>query len=217
MNKDEIMNLDIINENLINPSNGKIKFIICGNGKFINNLMLNYLSKNECDKNYQISYCNDFGIELNGKKVYNLLYNFYKEKSKEGMINYLKKQYKTENELLFKLILFEELIKTNYEFKRNDSFLKELPIQFFKIIYNEEKKCFKINYFCEDLFDLIESTIQLLIIKKIKININLQDNIGKLPIIHSYILERFIIGLIETNELLNMNIPKENKKMKYII
>ena len=98
-----------------------------------------------------------------------------------------------------------------------DSFLKELPIQFFKIIYNEEKKCFKIDYFSEDLFDLTESTIQLLIIKKIKININLQDNIGKLPIIHSYILERYIIGLIETNELLNMNIPKENKKMKYII
>ena len=40
---------------------------------------------------------------------------------------------------------------------------------------------------------------------------------GKLPIIHGYILERYIIGLIETNELLNMNIPKENKKMKYII
>ena len=168
-------------------------------------------------KNYKISYYNDFGIELNGKKVYNLLYNINKEKSKEEIIDYLKKQYKTENELLFNLILFEELIKTNYEFKINDSFLKELPIQFFRIKYNEEKKCFKIDYFCEDLFDLTESTIQLLIIKKIKININLQDNIGKLPIIHSYILERFIIGLIETNELLNMNIPKENKKMKYII
>ena len=33
---------------------------------------------------------------------------------------------------------------------------------------------------------------------------------GKLPIIHGYILERYIIGLIETNGLLNMNIPKEN-------
>ena len=154
MNNDEIMNKKIIS-NISKYKN--LKFIICGNGKFINNLMLDYLSKNECDKNYQISYCNDFGIELNGKKVYNLLYNFNKEKSKEEIMNYLKKQYK--NELLFKLILFEELIKTNYEFKINDSFLKELPIQFFKIIYNKVKEYFKIDYFCEDLFDLTESTI----------------------------------------------------------
>ena len=207
MNNDEIMNKKIIS-NISKYNN--LKFIICGNGKFINNLMLNYLSKNECDKNYQISYCNDFGIELNGKKVYNLLYNFDKEKSKEEIMNYLKKQYKTQNELLFKLILFEELIKTNYEFKRNDSFLKELPIQFFKITYDKEKECFKIDYFCEDLFDLTDSIIQLLITEKIIININLHDNMGKLQIIHGYILERYIIGLIEANELLKMNIPKEN-------
>ena len=67
MDEDEIMNLDIINENLIKPSNGKIKFIICGNGKFINNLIFYFITKKINNNKFEIAYYNDLDLEINKK------------------------------------------------------------------------------------------------------------------------------------------------------
>ena len=113
--------------------------------------------------------------------------------------------------MLLKLISFEELIKINSNFYLKDDFLNELPIQFFKIIYNKEKQYFNIDHLCEDLLNIYDYEIQFLITQKIKININLNEDLEKLNKLEGCILERLIIGFFETNKLLkDMYIPKEN-------
>ncbi len=88
-----------------------------------------------------------------------------------------------------------------------DTFLNELPIQFFKIIFNKEKLYFNINHICEDLLKIFDYLIQFFITQKIKININLNEDLAKL----GCLLERLIIGLFETNKLLkNLNIIQQN-------
>ena len=204
----EIMNKNIV-DNLSKYNN--FKFIICGNGRFINQLILNFLSKNEYDKKNQIAYYNDFEIELKGKKIYNLLYEVNKESCKNEFQEYFNMKYINKEEMLLKLISFEELIKINYNFYLKDDFLNELPIQFFKIIYNKEKQYFNIDHLCEDLLNIYDYEIQFLITQKIKININLNEDLEKLNKLEGCILERLIIGFFETNKLLkDMYIPKEN-------
>ena len=206
-------NEEIMNENIINNFSKykNLKYIICGNGKYINTLILNYLSGNNYDQKYKISYYNDFGLELKGKKVYNLLYEVDKESYKNELKEYFNKKYKNKAELLLKLISFEELLRINHKFQLNDDFLNELPIQFFKIIYNKEMKYFNVNYLCEDFYNIYDFEIQFLITQKIKINVNSNQDLNNLAIIKGCILERFIIGLIETNKLLkDMYIPEDN-------
>ena len=148
MDENEIMNENIINY-ILNFS--KLKYIICGNGKLINNLVLTSLiGINDYYKfssyNYVILYYNDFEIKINNKKVTNLLYEMDKKKCEEEFKRYFEKKYNNnKNELLLKLITFEELIRMNHEFKLNDILLNELPIQFFKIIYNKEKNIFYVK------------------------------------------------------------------------
>ncbi len=83
-----------MNENIVyNLSKyNNSKFIICGNGRFINKLMINYLSKNDSDEKYTIAYYNDFEIELKGKKIYNLLYEVNKESCKNEFKEYFHKK-----------------------------------------------------------------------------------------------------------------------------
>ena len=151
MNEEEIMNESIINN--ISKYN-KFKFIICGNGKYINKLMLNYLSGIPYNNNYEIAYYNDFDIILKDKNVCNLLYEVDKKEGEKEILEYLTKRYSGKEELLLKLITYEELIKINYEFDLNDCYLNELPIQFFKLIYMNDKKKFHINYLNEYLLNL---------------------------------------------------------------
>ena len=88
MNEDIVYNLSKYNNS---------KFIIYGNGRFIIKLMINYLSKNDSDKKYQIVYYNDFEIELKGKKIYNLLYEVNKESCKNKFKEYFNKKYFLKN------------------------------------------------------------------------------------------------------------------------
>ena len=208
MNEKEIMDENTINN--ISKYN-KFKFIICGNGEYINKLMLNYLSGIPYNNNYEIAYYNDFDIILKDKNVCNLLYEVDKKAGEKEILEYLTKRYSGKEELLLKLITYEELIKINYEFDLKDSYLNELPIQLFKLIYMNEKKKIHINYLNEYLLNLYDLEIKNLILQKIKININLNEELGKLSILQDYIFERYIIGLIEINKLFDdMIIPKEN-------
>ena len=214
MDENEIMNENIINSLL---KFSKLKYIICGNGKLINNLVLTSLTGiNDYYKfnsyNYVILYYNDFEIKINNKKVTNLLYEMDKKKCEEEFKRYFEKKYNNnKNELLLKLITFEELIRMNYEFKLNDNFLNELPIQFFKIIYNKEKNIFYVNYLYEEEINTSNQEIQSLVTKKAEININLDEHLRKLSKLEECIFERLIILSIETNSFLkNMFIPNEN-------
>ena len=214
MDENEIMNENIINSLL---KFSKLKYIICGNGKLINNLALTSLTGiNDYYKfnsyNYVILYYNDFEIKINNKKVTNLLYEVDKKKCEEEFKRYFEKKYNNnKNELLLKLITFEELIRMNYEFKLNDILLNELPIQFFKIIYNKEKNIFYVNYLYEEEINTSNQEIQSLVTKKAEININLDEHLRKLPKLEECLFERLIILSIETNSFLkNMFIPNEN-------
>ena len=214
MDENEIMNENIINSLL---KFSKLKYIICGNGKLINNLVLTSLTGiNDYYKfnsyNYVILYYNDFEIKINNKKVTNLLYEVDKKKCEEEFKRYFEKKYNNnKNELLLKLITFEELIRMNYEFKLNDILLNELPIQFFKIIYNKEKNIFYVNYLYEEEINTSNQEIQSLVTKKAEININLDEHLRKLPKLEECLFERLIILSIETNSFLkNMFIPNEN-------
>ena len=214
MDENEIMNENIINSLL---KFSKLKYIICGNGKLINNLALTSLTGiNDYYKfnsyNYVILYYNDFEIKINNKKVTNLLYEMDKKKCEEEFKRYFEKKYNNnKNELLLKLITFEELIRMNYEFKLNDILLNELPIQFFKIIYNKEKNIFYVNYLYEEEINTSNQEIQSLVTKKAEININLDEHLRKLPKLEECLFERLIILSIETNSFLkNMFIPNEN-------
>ena len=162
--------------------------------------------------NYVILYYNDFEIKINNKKVTNLLYEVDKKKCEEEFKRYFEKKYNNnKNELLLKLITFEELIRMNYEFKLNDILLNELPIQFFKIIYNKEKNIFYVNYLYEEEINTSNQEIQSLVTKKAEININLDEHLRKLSKLEECIFERLIILSIETNSFLkNMFIPNEN-------
>ena len=214
MDENEIMNENIINSLL---KFSKLKYIICGNGKLINNLVLTSLiGINDYYKfssyNYVILYYNDFEIKINNKKVTNLLYEVDKKKCEEEFKRYFEKKYNNnKNELLLKLITFEELIRMNHEFKLNDILLNELPIQFFKIIYNKEKNIFYVNYLYEEEINTSNQEIQSLVTKKAEININLDEHLRKLSKLEECIFERLIILSIETNSFLkNMFIPNEN-------
>ncbi len=214
MDENEIMNENIINSLL---KFSRLKYIICGNGKLINNLVLTSLTGiNDYYKfnsyNYVILYYNDFEIKINNKKVTNLLYEVDKKKCEEEFKRYFQKKYNNnKNEILLKLITFEELIRMNYEFKLNDILLNELPIQFFKIIYNKEKNIFYINYLYEEEINTSNQEIQSLVTKKAEININLDEHLRKLSKLEECIFERLIILSIETNSFLkNMFIPNEN-------
>ena len=68
-------------------------------------------------------------------------------------------KYINKEEMLLKLISFEELIKINYQFDLNDSYLKELPIQFFKLVFDKEKLYFSINHIFEDLLNIYDYLI----------------------------------------------------------
>ena len=82
--------------------------------------------------------------------------------------NILNMKYINKEEMLLRLISFEELIKINYNFYLKDDFLNELPNQFFKIIYNKEKQYFNIDHLCEDLLNIYDYEIQFLLLKREK-------------------------------------------------
>ena len=176
MNKDEIMNLDIINENLINPSNGKIKFIICGNGNFINNLMFKYITKILYNNQFEIAYYND--LDLNEQKITNLFYEVDKNKCKNDIEEYLKKIYNSDkNKISFNIILYEELVKLKYRFCPNDILLTNIPIQFFKIIHFENNLYFTIDYPYPELINFSNSILKSYIYQKINIEININEEV----------------------------------------
>ena len=210
MNKDEIMNLDIINENLINPSNGKIKFIICGNGNFINNLMFKYITKILYNNQFEIAYYND--LDLNEQKITNLFYEVDKNKCKNDIEEYLKKIYNSDkNKISFNIILYEELVKLKYIFCPNDILLTNIPIQFFKIIHFENNLYFTIDYQYPELINFSNSILKSYIYQKINIEININEEVQRMFVVHGLIEERLIIGLFESNQLIDdFNIPEEN-------
>ena len=212
MNKDEIMNLDIINENLINPSNGKIKFIICGNGNFINNLMFKYITKTLYNNQFEIAYYNDLDLEINEQKITNLFYEVDKNKCKNDIEEYLKKIYNyNKNKISFNIILYEELVKLKYIFCPNDILLTNIPIQFFKIIHFENNLYFTIDYQYPELINFSNSILKSYIYQKINIEININEEVQRMFVVHGLIEERLIIGLFESNQLIDdFNIPEEN-------
>ena len=212
MDEDEIMNLDIINENLIKPSNGKIKFIICGNGKFINNLIFYFITKKINNNKFEIAYYNELDLEINKKKLINLFYEVDKNKYKDYIDEYLKKLYNCDkNKIAFNLILYEELIKLKYNFYQNDNLLINFPIQFFKIIYVDDNSYFNIDYQCPELINFSNSILKSYIFQKINIEININEEGQNMFVVHGFVEERLIIVLFESNQLINdFEIPEKN-------
>ena len=93
--KDNIIDETFINQ-LCKDSKDKVKYIICGNGKFINKILYEYLIEGICDYEYEINYFNDFDFKINNKKVNNLLLEVSKKNWEENFKKNIEKIYSKE-------------------------------------------------------------------------------------------------------------------------
>jgi hypothetical protein len=87
-------------------SKDKVKYIICGNGKFINKILYEYLIEGICDDEYEINYFNDFDFKINNKEVDNDSQKIHLDEFNYFGMNVLNKKRKGIN-------IFEELLKDN--------------------------------------------------------------------------------------------------------
>ena len=142
------MEQNIIDETFINQlckdSKNKVKYIICGNGKFINEILYKYMIEGICENKYEINYFNDFDLKINNKKVNNLLFEVSKQKSWIKFFNENnEKIYKKYTFVQYLIIIINELIKRKYQFKYEDNLIYYILIQ---VELNKEKSEFNTLY-----------------------------------------------------------------------
>ena len=147
MKQKEILNKDIINQQLLNHK--KIKFIICGNGNFVDDLIYKKETGFASDENYEILYNNDLDLKINNKPFIEYFLEQKEDNYKKiycEFKDYFKIKHKSEQKILSKLITFEEYVKIKLIFGAEDPDLEEFPIQFFRIIRERDNPYFKLDY-----------------------------------------------------------------------
>ena len=211
MKKEEILNRDIINQLLVHKN---IKFIVCGNGNFIDDLIYKKETGFTSEQNYEVLYNNDLDLKINNKPFMEYFLE-EKEENYQKVLHefkeYFIKKYKTEEKILSKFIIFEEYVKLKQNFGAEDPDLEGFPIQFFKIIREGDNPYFIIDYLYPKLFEISNDLINYYILKKIKVQINIHSILKKHRIIQGYLIERYIISMFENNIMFeDFNIPNEN-------
>jgi hypothetical protein len=203
--KDNIIDETFINQ-LCKDSKDKVKYIICGNGKFINKILYEYLIEGICDYEYEINYFNDFDFKINNKKVNNLLLEVSKKNWEENFNKNIEKIYSKET-IVQNLIILNELIKIKYQFKYKDRLLEIIPRQYLNIIQNKELKFITFEYQFPEMINNFQTQIKLHLLENYTINKNYINNNW----IYGHVIEELIIGLFEVNKLINdLEFPKEN-------
>ena len=203
--KDNIINETFINQ-LLKDSKNKVKYIICGNGQFINEILYEYLIEGICDYKYAINYFNDFDLKINNKKINNLLLEVSKKKWEENFNENIEKIY-TKDTIVQNLIMINELIKLKYQFKYKDILLKIIPRQYLNIRQNKDLKYITFDYQFPEMINNFQSKIKLHLLENYTINKNYINNNW----IYGHVIEGLIIGLFEVKQLINdLEFPKEN-------
>ena len=187
-------------------SKDKVKYIICGNGKFINKILYEYLIEEICDYEYEINYFNDFDFKINNKKVNNLLLEVSKKNWEENFKKNIEKIYSKET-IVQNLIILNELIKIKYQFKSKDRLLEIIPRQYLNIIQDKDLKYITFEYQFPEMMNNFQTQIKLHLLENYTINKNYINNNW----IYGHVIEGLIIGLFEVNKLINdLEFPKEN-------
>ncbi len=204
------MEQNIIDETFINQlckdSKNKVKYIICGNGKFINEILYKYMIEGICENKYEINYFNDFDLKINNKKVNNLLFEVSKEKWEENFNKNIEKIYEKET-IVQNLIMLNELIKLKYQFNYQHRLLEIIPLQYLKIIQNKDLKYITFEYQFPKMMNNFQSQIKLHLLKNYTINKNYISNNWN----YGLVIKELIIGLFEVNQLINdLEFPKKN-------
>jgi len=203
--KDNRIDETFINQ-LCKDSKDKVKYIICGNGKFINKILYEYLIEGICDYEYEINYFNDFDFKINNKKVNNLLLEVSKKNWEENFKKNIEKIYSKET-IVQNLIILNELIKIKYQFKSKDRLLEIIPRQYLNIIQNKDLKYITFEYQFPEMMNNFQTQIKLHLLENYTINKNYINNNW----IYGHVIEGLIIGLFEVNKLINgLEFHKEN-------
>ena len=213
MKKEEILNRDIINQQLL--IHKKIKFIVCGNGNFIDDLIYRKIAGfGAPENNYEVLYNNDLDLKINDKPFMEFFLEHKEENYKKVSFEfktYFNLKYKAEKKILSALITFEEYVKSKLDFGVEDPYLEGFPIQFFKIIREGDNPYFSLDYLYPKLFEISNDLINYYILSKIMIQINIHSTLGRPSIIQGYLIERYIISMFENNIMItDFEIPKEN-------
>ena len=132
---------------------------------------------------------------MNGKKISNLLMEISEKKELEEFQKYINLK-NTGNKIPQILILINQLIRLNYEFKLDDNLLNLIPRQYFKIYYQFDH--FKFEYQHSHLMNMFHKILKELILKEFNFNMDIIKNNS----IHGYIIEGLIILLFEVNKLI---------------
>ena len=209
----EILSREIINQKLL--INKNIKFIICGNGKFINDLIYKKILSLSIDSNYEIIYNNDLDLKIDNKPFIEYFLEQNKtnyEKLNSEFKDYFIRKYKNEEIILSQLIIFEEYVVSKQNFRDNHPFLQDFPIQFFKIIFKEGNLCFNLDYLYKKLFEFSNNLIKYYILKGVMIALDMKEVQNILhKSVQGYLLERYVISMFEFNKIIvDLEIPSEN-------
>lgn len=174
--------------------NRKIKVIICGCGKFFNEMIYNYF---KCKiLKYDFFYIDNMNI-INDKDL--------NEGSNE-YLQYLLKRYNNDlNEVIFYIILFKKIINPINGFE-DLTIIKDFPSQFHEFKREKDNKTI-IKFYNEEYFSILENEIKNnylnnLVFCELKY---FNNNSFK-----GFVEEELIINLIEVGKLFNNKIPKEN-------
>ena len=104
MKQEEILNKDIINQQLL--IHKKIKFIICGNGNFMDDLIYKKEAGFDSEENYEVLYNNDLDLKINNKPFMEYFLEQKEDNYKKFYYefkDYCNRKYKSEQKILSKL------------------------------------------------------------------------------------------------------------------
>ena len=212
MKQEEILNKDIINQQLL--IHKKIKFIVCGNGMLMDDLIYKKETGFESEENYEVLYNNDLDLKINNKPFMEYFLEQKEDNYKKVYYefkDYCNLKYKSEQKILSKLITFEKYVKLKLDFGAEDPDLEEFPIQFFRIIRERDNPYFKLDYLYPKLFEISNDLINYYVLNKIMIQINIHNTLKKQRIIQGYLIERYIISMFENNIIIkDFKIPINN-------